>query len=59
MGVQCVHVVEETLMNLRQIFHASFKYQFLVQVAGACAAGISNNYLSILSFPEPITRDGI
>jgi len=37
-----VVLVQETVMNLRQIFYASFWCKFLVQVSWACFAGISS-----------------
>ena len=40
-----VVVVQETVINLRQIFHASFLCSFLVPVCWACVAGIINDWM--------------
>ena len=39
--LSAIFLVQETVMNLHQIFHASFCYQFLVPVSVACVAGFS------------------
>jgi len=40
-------VVQETVMNLRQIFHANFLHKFLVQVSWACVAGMREIQLPV------------
>ena len=39
--LSAIFLVQETVMNLHQIFCASFCYQFLVPDSGACVAGFS------------------